>query len=135
MFTPEREVPSSRFRESTPKTPKEKEFPSSRFKESTPRTPIFKNRVLPPLYEEMWKNVELSRSKINEHIMDAIKEQQNVLIQLQNGIETAEEYDEKTESEELTGLLKTENVKYQQIVSLLNTIPTRSQIVPSYGLF
>lgn len=144
MFTPEKEVPSSRFRESTPKTPfgrkkkdytPEKEVPSSRFKESTPRTPLVRNRKLQPPFDEIWENIEKNRNEVDMHIEQAIREQKNVLMKFENGIETAEEYQEQIELKELQGLLKTETEKYNTLVSLRDTPPIRSQIVVPYSLF
>ena len=142
MFTPEKEVFSSRFRESTPKTPfgrkkytPEKEVPSSRFKESTPKTPIIPDTEIEPIYEEQWKKVKESRGLVNGHIEEAVREQEIVLINIENAKDTAERFNEKMELEELTVLLKTETAKYEILKSLIKKKSTKPQIVVPYSLF
>jgi hypothetical protein len=144
-FTPEKEDHSSRFRESTPKTPKthlfrkkkdtpEKEVPSSRFTESTPKTPLEKKEI-EIIFEKEWNEVERSRGLVNDHIDQAKREQKKVLINIKIAKNTAEQYDKKMEFDELTVLLETETQKYVILKSLIKKKSTKSQIIVPYGLF
>lgn len=113
MFTPEKEAPTSRFRESTPKTPLFKK------KEEDELTPLDINEAKDKL-TDLKKTISRLIISADDHLHSARVQQSRVIDAVKTAYNHAKEYELREEKRNLKMQLKKEIVKRNQIVELMS---------------
>lgn len=113
MFTPEKESESSRFRESTPKTPLRKT------KEADELTPLDINEPKDRL-SDLKKTIARLTVATDDHLHEARVQQSRVIDAIQTAYKYAKEYELKEEKQAFKLQLKREIVKRDRIIELMS---------------